>query len=388
MYSSILRYGIRIYGIHIHRWREFHPPADEPAAREAGIATPLQKTLWIGMVRDAWTSEVNAFEINDGFYFSLADSGYIHGYAHRIEEGRVYIDTMEPNISEYGFNVARDFLSARPTLFIRDMMDWWDDEIREATPALGRTAENWPAFPFSYRLYDFNSDGIPEIIIWYDWEAPGIWGVHVMYTYENGEFTPVGELSYWGELFTDGQGNFYYPGGSHQEGFARIVHFAFTDEGVIWEIFAERGANWSWEVGQLPEDERTYLIEQVQAIWNEFSFSPPSFRGVPLTVVKPFELPELFYAAAQNSIVPQEIPAIYTETESPEEYPEPVEQQEEIQEEIQEETQEETQEEIQEETTPYSPPINNSFTIWMIGIPLAAIGAISFAIIISKKRKK
>ena len=186
----------------------------------------------------------------------------------------------------------------------------WTDEIRNATPSYRR--DWWDAgpdnFPFSFRLYDFNNDGIPEILIWYDFvEYYGTWGIHLMYVYENGEFSrvnrtanfetlsPWGEIPYRGELFTDGQGNFYSLGGTHQEGFVRINHFMFTDEGVVWEKVAD--------IGFGMEDNQCPFFEQSVAIWREVSFSPPSFRGAPLTVVRPIEIPGLFEAAAERSIV-------------------------------------------------------------------------------------
>ena len=279
--------------------RKFHGIEDaRPVAIEGGIAVPTNVSLRTSMARDGWRSEVSAFEVNGDFYFDLNNLGYILGYIHRIENGIVHINTMEPGISEYGFIAARDFLSALPTLFTGD----WTDEIRGATPPYYRDwwREGNYTFPFSYRLYDFNNDGIPEIVMRYEWCADdALWGIHVLYAYENGDFVRVGTLSYWGELFMDGQGNFYSLEGSHQEGFARIVHFGFTDEGVFWEVFAERGVR-IWE---LPESEQIPLLEQAETIWEQVSFSPPSFKGVPLTVVRPFELPELFEAAAQNSIL-------------------------------------------------------------------------------------
>ena len=357
------------YSIQIHRWSEFDPQSYEPAALESGIATPVIINLRILMARDGWFSEVTAFEVNDNFYFALCDLSYIHGYIYRMENATVYIDTMESDINEYGFIVARDFLSARPTLFTRG----WTEDIRKITPSYRQ--DWWPEghynFPFSYRLYDFNNDGIPDILIWYDFVEEGMWGIHVLYVYENGKFVRVGRLSYWGELFTDGRGNFYSLEGSHQEGFARIIHFAFTDEGVVWETLANRGVS-VWHL-PLSEDERATLLEQSEAMWRKVSFSPPSFGGVPLMVVKPFELPELFEAAAQNSIVPQEIPAIPTEIEPPDEYLTP---------------QEELLEEIVPEVTTAdytNPPESNPSVIWVIIVPLVAIAAILLAVIRFRK---
>ncbi|MCL2285090.1 MAG: hypothetical protein FWC32_01850, partial [Firmicutes bacterium] len=83
--------------------------------------------------------------------------------------------------------------------------------------------------------------------------------------------------------------------------------------------------------------------------------------GVPLTVVKPFELPGLFEAAAQNSIVHQEVPVVYTEViESPNQYP--VSKEELLKEVIPEVT-------MAEDVTL---PNRNFFIIWLV-IPLAVI---------------
>ena len=168
--------------------RKFHGIEDvEPVAIEGGVAVPTNVSLRTFMARDGWRSEASAFEVNGDFYFDLNNLGYIIGYIHRIENGIVHIDTMEPDISEYGFIAARDFLSALPTLFTGD----WTDEIRAATPPYYRDwwREGNYTFPFSYRLYDFNNDGIPEIIMRYERCADDVlWGIHVLYVYENGDF--------------------------------------------------------------------------------------------------------------------------------------------------------------------------------------------------------
>ena len=250
--------------ITIQRWGTFKPP-QEPNKIEPGISTVVNINILTHMTRDFWQSEVSAMEVNGGIYFNLNNLGSILGYIYRTENGIAHINTMEPNISEYGFIAARDFLSARPTLFA----DIWTDEIRAVTPAHRR--DWWPDqrydFPLRYRLYDFDNTGIPDILMMYDFSEEGLWGTHILYVYENGEYIRAGELSYWGELFTDGQGNFYSLEGSHQEGFARIIHFAFTDEGVIWEILADCG----YLVWQLPESEREPLLEQSKAVWSEVS---------------------------------------------------------------------------------------------------------------------
>ena len=235
----------------------------------------------------------------------------------------------------------------------------WTDDIREITPSYSRVwwREGEYRFPFSYRLYDFNNNGVPDVLIWYDFDEEGMWGIHILYVYENGYFVRVGGFSYWGELFTDGQGNFYSLEGSHQEGFVRIIHFAFTHDGAIWEILANIGCR----TIELSEDEHAALVELGEPIWYEVSFSPPSFKGVPLTVVKPFELPGLFEAAAQNSIVHQEVPVVYTEViESPNQYP--VSKEELLKEVIPEVT-------MAEDVTL---PNRNFFIIWLV-IPLAVI---------------
>ena len=296
------------YRMPIYRWREPHgrQPHFEASVSESGIATVVRIGLWFDMMRDKWISEIGAMQVNGTFYFSLSGLSYTHAYFYHIENGVVYIDTMEPNISEYGFIVARDFLSARPTLFASE----WTDEIRNATPSYRRDwwwGGGFDNFPFSFRLYDFNNDGIPEILIWYDFVEYGMWGIHVLYVYENGAFSrvnrtanfetlsPWGEIPYRGELFTDGHGNFYSLGGTHQEGFVRINHYIFTDDGVVWEKIVD--------IGYWIEDEQSPYFEQWAAVWREVSFSPPSFRGVPLTVVRPIEIPGLFEAAAERSIV-------------------------------------------------------------------------------------
>jgi len=227
-------------GLHIYRSRRYDTESCTiPLNQQIATAVPVEVTVEVGVLDAAGMSfEVSAFDIAGTWFFTLqiwSDFlGFNFNYA---DDETIEINTGEHNVGDYGRQVAEAFLSERLSLFREDW--WWG----ESWYSYNEYDTNMPSYcfgreysvfcPQAFWLYDFNNDGIPEILINYslmgDWEQMS----YNLYAYVDGKYEKTGSIGQGSTFTRDILGEVFFFDGSHYDGFAYMWHMVFNDSGRI-----------------------------------------------------------------------------------------------------------------------------------------------------------
>jgi len=186
----------------------------QPLPAEAQTARPL--TFWL---RDmGWLiggafgtqAQLDGFAINNRLYVNLRTMGRALGFDvwGGVHTNFIRINTHEPQISEYGRQVAEEFLEQFLSLRYRVRWIYAENrfalecretgaEIEIASGSFYYCAES-RSFVHSARMYDLNGDGIPEIVVqWGPDESR--WNNQTLYVYMNGGFEAAADI--WLHIF-------------------------------------------------------------------------------------------------------------------------------------------------------------------------------------------
>jgi len=254
--------------------------------RISSNATRTQVNMLVHhLCRDARGDFVYAYEIDGYNYFPLdilaATLGITYYDVQSINGIR--INTFEADISEYGHQVAVQFLSQFPTLFYSE----WSEETLASIPYI-RPWDNFPMpdepelysrfYPSLFMMYDFNGNGIPDFLIIYRTISTIDWFLRPtmhLFSYVNGSYEEITTIETWGGIFTaidwstlTTTGNIFTVEGSHQEGFTHVQKISFAgDIPVVTLVVEPREGNWEryfrdWNplLPHIPRDPNTRLI--------------------------------------------------------------------------------------------------------------------------------
>ncbi|MCL1997637.1 MAG: hypothetical protein FWG65_02610 [Turicibacter sp.] len=233
----------------IYRGRNFTADIDTiraiaPSENEPFVGRVFLEFRWEFQVgtMDFSTSEIGFLETPHGLAFDLESFSRFFGFSVEwqveVADGtQNRINTYEPAISEEGRFAVSEFLHRRPTLFV-DRQDW-TDEMLAVTPSINITEER-PSYPSHFFLYDFNGNGIPDILVSYDDTLGngGIIGGFFLYSYINGEYQNIARISGWNswlEIFRDSEGQIFLFHGNHNIGWDVVQQAFFQENEVIFE---------------------------------------------------------------------------------------------------------------------------------------------------------
>jgi hypothetical protein len=292
----------------IHRFRVSPPNASDLTEPEASlqnaVVVPEFTRLYTPFeYRDGAVTYVNTLKINGYNYFTLCSLAAVLGFTTEYNEDfSISINTNEANISEYGWQAAKNFLSQFPTLFFPH--EKWSDELLADAPFIlpwghFNEDEKYSRFyPISYTLYDFNNNGIPDILIQYDTPGRASYSFWHLFVCADGSYQEITTISLWGGIFSDTSGRIFTVEGSHQEGFTHSQMISFENENPAAEIFLWT-CNWNrmWEVEAVEElciCEINLCYEQIWSNWNFFAPTIPGVPDEPMIAVRHIPSEKLF----------------------------------------------------------------------------------------------
>jgi len=174
---------------------------------------------------------MNAFEIDNRLYVDLWLVGQAMGFDtyFDIQAGSVHINTHQPFVSEYGRQVAEDFLSS----FLDNGYYCQENEY----------------IVWDYRLYNLDGSGIPAIVLAWGRDISR-WNNQTLYIYGSGGFAAVGDI--WLHIFyRSNQGElFLYSGdlGTYSGLFGRFYSVVPYDDGLHLKLLYSE----TWNNEQLP----------------------------------------------------------------------------------------------------------------------------------------
>jgi|GEM_PF-3032812 len=193
--------------------------------------------------------DMDAFDVDNRLYADLRSVGHAIGFEALWDaQSNVFrINTFEPTISEYGRQVAEEFLSQFPTLhyemrWLHDASSWaffdpaTDQEVEVEMNEL--FLQNY-IYVQRYDLFDLNGNGIPEIVIHWDSLDLSRWGAgQYLYVYNQGSFERVADIGL--HIFNrSSQGDvFLYSGdlGSYSGLSGRTYSITMDDNGLHMEL--------------------------------------------------------------------------------------------------------------------------------------------------------
>ena len=160
-------------GTFIHRGRPMNPAHGWPPGIEGETARHGRVFMETRMEADILTGWMDALTVGQAKYFALEDLSDFLGFTIDMASNDIIsINTNEPSISEYGRKVAEAFLSQHLTLFGGDenLFNWDEITLGSVTPRyfLQGDGTELGMYPHRFILYDFNNNGIPDILIQYD----------------------------------------------------------------------------------------------------------------------------------------------------------------------------------------------------------------------------
>jgi len=239
---------------------------------------------------------------------SLRDLGQIVGFdTHWYALSNAFhIDTHEPNLSDYGRQAAEEFL--RPFLTLHGERVWVMDESRGVLLDINTGEEIEMRLPFSqdrnivqrYDLFDLTGDGIPAVVLHWDYWAGSRWGAgQFLYVYQDGGFAQIAELgmhvfyrSSQGEIFLYIDHCLGYCGSGR-----RTLHSVVLDDGnPRLELLIS--SEWDGQSGKhvfYVSEELLYMDEEAlrSFVRNAPVFSVPGRPDEPLFPLRPFTFAHL-----------------------------------------------------------------------------------------------
>ena len=253
-----------------------------------------QVAMWTPFpYRDGALGYIYALKIGGQHYFALCSLAAVLGFTiDYAEDGAAWIDTHEANISEYGRQVAAQFLSEMPTLFYLD----WSEHTLETTPFTrpwgyfqgeGEEHELYSRFyPAWFELHDFNGNGIPDFLIRYSgvgWQGELLQSKH-LFMYIDGAYQEVMVFWAWGGIFADAHGSIFTMEGTHQTGFARAQRISFDNVGrPIVEMIVEP----FWMHEDYSDEAWEEHWERYWYNWDYFAPIVPGQPDEPMVAVRP-----------------------------------------------------------------------------------------------------
>jgi len=242
---------------------------------------------------------IDAFIINDRPYMSLYSVGQVVGYSAywEAQSNTFHIDTHEPALSDYGRQVAEEFL--RPFLTLHSEHIWHyrvvldpdtGDEIEFGLPFYrdGRYVQR-------YDLFDLTGNGIPAIVIHWDILYMSRWGAgQYLYVYQDGGYVQVAKIgmhifyrSSQGEVFLYTDNCLGYSGTGH-----RTIHSVILDDGnprLELLLSSELDSESREHVFYISEKLADMDEEALRHFWRNVPvFNVPGRPDEPLFPIRPF----------------------------------------------------------------------------------------------------
>ena len=293
----------------LHRGRPFEPRGIEMRHRPPGTETAAHVNFriidnnWLSRGGIAEYALLEAFIINARPYMSLWDMGLVLGYYTywNAQSNTFYIDTQEPALSDYGRQVAEEFL--RPFLTLHNEHIW--QQLVVLDPDTGEEIEF--GLPFyqdgryvqRYDLLDLTGDGIPAIVLHWDVLDMSRWGAgQYLYVYQDGSYVQVAEIGTH-IFFRSSHGNVFLYTDRELGKFVGAISLhsvMFGDGDPRLELLLS--SEWDSEsreyVFYISEELADMDEEAIRYFWrNAPVFSVPGRPDEPLFPVRPFTLAHL-----------------------------------------------------------------------------------------------
>jgi hypothetical protein len=264
--------------------------------RETKTAVPLAFRLidmnWLVGGSFGTQAELDGFDIDDRLYVNLRSMGRALGFdvIGGVHTNFTHINTNEPQISDYGRQVAEEFLRRFPALryewySVRDesRFDVLDPETglgMHLTPEDFYYCEETRHWVHNYFMYDLNGNGIPEIVVQHGSDISR-WNAQTLYIYRNGSFEA--ERDIWLHIFYRcAQGEIFLYSGD-------LGHYSDL-HGNFWAAdMDENGLHF-----ELPYADDGGWLENVNDALEQLPMASHPLRpGEPLFPIRPFRMSDI-----------------------------------------------------------------------------------------------
>jgi len=242
--------------LHWFGWRGSLGSIDIPPPSMA-TAEAIPATATVRLV-NAELTDLRGHYINGDNYFMLSQLSHYLGFDVEWGEAAILIDTGEPYVSDFGWQVVEDFLVDFLSIFSfgwgpdSDALVWYYHIPYFAyRDHAGNIIENavfidkmGSAIASRFALFDLDDSGIPHISVWFG--MPESCGGHsVLYRFIDGEFLPIhtarpspnffftehGRLIMHFETVLDGKSGYYY---AHFDGEIMALESAIDKDDINW----------------------------------------------------------------------------------------------------------------------------------------------------------